>query len=208
MNLKERIKLFISSLAITASEFEKRCGLGNGYVNNIRVSISDQKLEQISKAFPQLNPVWLKMGEGTMLIGEQNRSTASIGIPLVPIEALAGNGSGEFVIQNTDIEDRYIIPEFNKADFLIRVKGSSMYPKYSAGDILACMRVGKSKFIQWNKAYVIDTDQGVMVKRIIKAPDENKWILRSENKDYQDITINPDEDIHHISLVIGVIRFE
>lgn len=130
------------------------------------------------------------------------------GTPLVPIDAIAGKHPGELVIRESDIESRYFIPEFAKADFLIRVKGSSMYPKYSSGDILACVKVSKSDFIQWNKTYVIDTNQGVLVKRILKGKDAKHWILRSDNKDFQDIDINADKDVHHINLVIGVIRLE
>lgn len=129
-------------------------------------------------------------------------------IPLIPIDALAGLAPGELVIKDSDIESRYTVPDFAKADFLIRVKGGSMYPKYSSGDVLACKKVSKTDFIQWNKTYVIDTSQGVLVKRILKGKDDKHWILRSENKDYQDIDVNPEKDIHHINIVIGVIRLE
>lgn len=132
----------------------------------------------------------------------------NIGIPMIPHEAVAGIGAGELTIAEKDIEQRYFVPEFAKADYLIRVKGSSMYPKYSAGDVLACKRMDKTRFIQWNKTYVLDTSQGIMVKRIIKGHTSKEWILRSDNKDYQDIELNPDEDVNHISLVIGVIRLE
>ncbi len=129
-------------------------------------------------------------------------------LPMIPESAIAGLGSGELTIHENDIEDRYFIPEFSKADFLIRVKGSSMYPKYNPGDIVACKRVSKSAFIQWNKAYVLDTSQGIMIKRIVKSTTSGQWILRSENKDYQDIDIDPAVDVNSINLVIGMIRLE
>lgn len=130
------------------------------------------------------------------------------GLPMIPESAIAGTGAGELTIHENDIEDRYFIPEFAKADFLIRVKGSSMYPKYNPGDIVACKRMTKSAFIQWNKAYVLDTSQGIMIKRIIKSDTPGRWVLRSDNKDYQDIDIDPAKDVASISLVIGVIRLE
>ena len=34
--------------------------------------------------------------------------------------------------------DRYVVPMFKEAEFLITVKGSSMIPKYNSGDIVAC----------------------------------------------------------------------
>lgn len=129
-------------------------------------------------------------------------------IPLIPIDALASPGRGELTISESQVENRYIVPEFAKADYLIRVKGSSMYPKYYPGDILACKRVDKGRFIQWNKAHVIDTAQGVMVKRIVKGEQTSHWTLKSDNKEYQDIDVEPDVDVYSISLVLGVIRLE
>ena len=60
------------------------------------------------------------------------------GIPLIPFDFMAGFGEDNSGIKLNDCE-RYNIPEFENigAEFLVRVGGSSMYPKYSSGDILA-----------------------------------------------------------------------
>lgn len=71
MSVKERIKLFLEYKGMSQSAFEKRCGLSNGYVNNIRKSISDDILQKVVLTFPELNPVWLRMGEGKMLLKEE-----------------------------------------------------------------------------------------------------------------------------------------
>jgi phage repressor protein C with HTH and peptisase S24 domain len=164
--------------------------------NYFNVSIDDLLLSDLSH-------------ENTSVLNEPPANLIKLKwIPLIPHHAIAGLGSGELVIHESDIEQRYIVPEFSKADYLIRVKGSSMYPKYSAGDVLACVKMDKTKFIQWNKTYVLDTTQGIMVKRIIKGISKKDWILRSDNKDYDDIDVTVDNDVHHISLVIGVIRLE
>lgn len=162
----------------------------------------------------KVNLDWLLKGEGAIDLSYREAinntfSNLSKQIPLIPIEAIAGKAGGELTILESDIEQRYVIPEFHKADFLIRVKGNSMYPKYSAGDILACIRVGKEKwsYLKWNTAFVLDTDIGVMVKRILKSTNKKEWILRSDNKEYQDIEI-PITSIYGISMVMGVIRFE
>jgi len=70
MSVKERIKIFLKYKELSQNAFEKRCGLSNGYVNNIRKSISDNILQRVVLTFPELNPVWLRMGEGNMLISE------------------------------------------------------------------------------------------------------------------------------------------
>ena len=71
MSVKERIKFFLEYKELSQSAFEKRCGLSNGYVNNIRKSISDNILQKVALTFPELNPGWLRMGEGKMLLNEE-----------------------------------------------------------------------------------------------------------------------------------------
>lgn len=62
----------------------------------------------------------------------------NIGIPLIPVEAMAGYGNGHTAqVMEYDTE-RYVIPEFSelRVEFLIRMKGNSMTPRYNSGDIL------------------------------------------------------------------------
>lgn len=135
---------------------------------------------------------------------------ASQGIPLIPIEAMAGFGTAESVqVFENQITERYVIPEFaGKVDFFIRIYGSSMYPKYNSGDIVACKRIESLSFVQWNKTYVLDTTQGALVKRLIKSSISGNIVCRSDNKDYPDFELNIDDDINAIALIVGVIRFE
>jgi hypothetical protein len=63
MTVRERIVEFIKFEQLSIFGFEKICGLSNGYINNIRVSISNKTLQKIILNFPHLNPVWLMMGE-------------------------------------------------------------------------------------------------------------------------------------------------
>lgn len=128
------------------------------------------------------------------------------GLPLIPVEAMAGYGEGDISILKHELT-YYNVPEFKEAEFLIRVKGSSMYPKYNSGDILACKYVNNPLFIQWNKVYVLDTSQGAMVKRPHPSPNESNIELRSDNKEYPPFVI-PKSDIRSMALVIGVIRLE
>ncbi len=65
---KERLLTFINYLRIRKSEFERRCKLSNGYINSIKGDIGVQKLMNMTRAFPQLNPYWVATGNGDMLI--------------------------------------------------------------------------------------------------------------------------------------------
>lgn len=129
------------------------------------------------------------------------------GIPLIPIDAMAGVLSGEQTVLEYECE-RYVVPVFKGADFLIPVKGSSMYPKYSSGDIVACQRVPMTDlFFQWNKVYVIDTTQGALIKRIKPGSDKDHVLIVSDNEKYDPFEL-PYSAIHAVALVIGVIRLE
>lgn len=65
--MKERLIEFIGTLKIPVSQFEKKCGLSNGYVKNLRSTLGAKKLNDILNQYPQLNKVWLLTGEGEML---------------------------------------------------------------------------------------------------------------------------------------------
>lgn len=161
----------------------------------------------------ELNAEWLLTGEGEMLKSNSElnniipATSTGVGIPLIPIEAMAGALTCEQTVLEHECE-RYVVPTFKGADFLIPVKGSSMYPKYSSGDIVACQRVAMSSlFFQWNKVYVIDTDQGALIKRIKPGSDKNHILIVSDNENYDPFEL-PISAIHAVALVIGVIRLE
>lgn len=64
--VKERLIKFIRHKGITLAEFQRRCGLSSGYVNNMVNGIGYAKLEAIKGEFPELNAEWLLKGEGEM----------------------------------------------------------------------------------------------------------------------------------------------
>ena len=68
MSVKQRLLYYIKTKSMTVRAFEKSVPLSNGYVNNISRSISEAKLHLISQHYTELNPVWLMMGEGEMLL--------------------------------------------------------------------------------------------------------------------------------------------
>lgn len=67
MDLKDRILAYINYLQISVSEFERNSGLSNGYIKNFKGQLGVEKLENILKAYPELNYSWLVRGEGEML---------------------------------------------------------------------------------------------------------------------------------------------
>lgn len=217
-----KIDRFIEYMKIKGlndNKVTQECGLSQGLLGQARSGKSDlgaKTIDKILNKYQDLNKTWLITGDGMMLKGEEDNNNNPIakqtsnpneGIPLIPVEAMAG----ALTCDNTILEyecDRYVIPMFKGADFLIPVKGSSMYPKYSSGDIVACQRVDMNNlFFQWNKVYVIDTNQGALIKRIKPGHDENHILIVSDNEKYDPFEL-PYSAIHAVALVIGVIRLE
>lgn len=66
METKERMMQLIAALGLSKAEFERVCGLSNGYINSIRNTIGSKGIAQILAQFPQVNKSWLVFGEGEM----------------------------------------------------------------------------------------------------------------------------------------------
>lgn len=222
MDIKERIKQFADSKGIPIYKFESTAGLSNGYVNGIRKGIGSEKLSDILRAFPELNRNWLLFGEGEMLrtgapaeasVSEDTPPPQLIpappgkGLPLIPLPAMAGFLKGAADIDPNEIE-WYFVPAFRDCQFLIRVKGESMSPRYLSGDIVACREVQDTgTFFQWGKTYVLDTDQGVVIKRVRPSEKENHILCVSDNPEYDPFDV-PIAGVYHLAIVRGLIREE
>lgn len=172
-------------------------------------------IEVLYTKCPELNPEWLLTGEGEMLKSENNSTETSKeesvkGIPLVNATAIGGYGNNVFSFEERDVKDYYVIPKFKhkQVDFMIEVEGSSMYPKYNSGDVVACRIIKERNFIQWNKTHVIATrEQGIIIKRIKPSDAPNSLLMVSDNESYDPFNV-PEEEIEGLAIVVGVIRLE
>ncbi len=152
---------------------------------------------------------WILTGDGDMCASEPiiTGERKPLGIPLLPVDAVAGVLSGNDVqVMEYDCE-YFDVPTFKGAEFLIRVTGDSMQPKYYSGDIVACKRLPIDTFFQWNRVYVIGSEQGVILKRVRQGSDAEHITLVSENTDYAPFEL-PLNKVHSIALVVGVVRAE
>ncbi|MFK8283525.1 S24 family peptidase [Capnocytophaga canis] len=210
--LKERILYFLDFKGISKYEFYQKTGASNGILSQ-KSGLSEENTLRFLSAYPEVNAEWLLTGKGSMLKNEQNLPVATYteslneGIPLIPLDAMAGVGSGEISVLELDCE-RYVIPMFKGADYLIPVKGSSMIPKYNSGDVVACKKLSlQDIFFQWNKVYVLDTEQGALIKRVCKGSDNEHITLVSDNEKYEPFELHKSQ-IYAIAVVIGVVRLE
>ena len=151
----------------------------------------------------------IELAEKPTNTGIEANNLDNAGIPLIPIDAMAGFGTGAVQVMHYDTS-KYIVPEFSElnVDFMIRVKGSSMVPKYNSGDLVACKKlVITDIFFQWNKVYVLDTEQGALIKRVKKGSRDNYILLISDNQNYDPFELHLSK-IFAVALVVGVIRLE
>ena len=70
MTLKDRVKQYCDRKNMAVTKFERTAGLSNGYFKDNLKRMSDDKVESIHRAFPDLNIDWLITGTGEMLKGE------------------------------------------------------------------------------------------------------------------------------------------
>jgi len=215
MSAKERMREFLRHKGLSKYKFYDVTGFSNGFLDKGE-SITSDKCEIIYSHYPEINLRWLITGEGSMLTSPKaykyeeqiNGVLNEPSVPLVTVEAIAGMGQSKFSIGEDDIQENYRVPDFTNIQFMIRVQGSSMYPKYTAGDIVACRILHEPSFIQWNKVHVIATqEQGILIKRVKKSDDPEKYLCLSDNKEYDPFEI-PREELTGIALVVGVIRVE
>lgn len=213
MDAKSNLLIFIKENNLSKTDFYKKTGLSNGFLDK-GGSVTSANLETILNTFPEISLDWLVTGRGPMLRSDlpaaHPATEPGAGIPLIPIEAVAGLPTDDPVGTRFIDCAHYIIPDFANlnVEYMIRVSGSSMYPKYSNGDILACRRVHDVLFFQWGKIYVIDSSQGALVKRVFQDEDPDRILLVSDNREnYPPFSI-PKSDIRSLSIVVGVIRLE
>ena len=131
-------------------------------------------------------------------------------LPLVTQKAVAGFGNADFAIREEDVKDYYVVPKFryHQVDFMIEISGSSMYPKYNSGDVVACTILHDGSFIQWNKCHIVATrEQGILCKRLMPGSSDDCLKMVSDNENYPPFEV-PKEEITGIALVVGVIRLE
>lgn len=205
---KDRILRYIEHEGISIREFERKCGFSNGYFNKIK-DFSADKVQEITRVFPNLNYIWVLTGETCMLNSDMAQPNDIVQAetetrPRIPYTAAAGTlTSAVKGITADQCEQIPYIKIFPDYDFTIVLKGDSMEPKYEGGDEVACKRIDKTSFIQWGKPHVLDTAQGIIIKRIYENGDKIRCV--SYNPEYPDFSIDKSE-IYSISLVVGLVR--
>lgn len=229
--IKQRILSFVDTLGVSKREFYAEVGISRGTLES-KTGITEDVLTKFIARYPDVSIEWLIHGRGPMLKtpliseGKANDQSpgreriftvcdpiekynyeaiiASKGIPLIPVSAVAGFFAGDTCVLNDDCT-YYNVPVFHGADFLISVRGESMIPSYLPGDIVACKLINNESYIQWGRVYVIDTDQGPIIKRIKPLNKGDSLLIASDNPDFAPFELRKDS-IRSMALVLGFLR--
>lgn len=101
-------------------------------------------------------------------------------IPLFPMDA-HGGGLTTRPEGCTEWDCEKITSPVKGAQFAIRVTGDSMAPEYPNGSVVLIRQINEEAFIEWGKVYVLDTDNGVVIKELRPCQDENLVSCHSIN---------------------------
>ncbi len=221
VSVKQRLMHFIKSKNISVREFERLCGLSNGYMKSLRHAPKSDKLSAILSTFPELNDTWLLTGEGSMLNKEQSP-------PLSPINdtVIGNNDGGNFKPQHTikyypnvdgsmggvqflDDPNEMVcditIPGYSDCKFAINAYGDSMYPLIKSGQIILMSEWSES-FIDWGRIYLVVTKSGYrVIKRLYPGASDTTITCKSENPETNPPFEIEKSDINKVYLVKGWI---
>lgn len=221
--IKQRILHYAASLGGSKREFYASIGVSRGTLES-KTGITEETMAKFIATHPDVNIEWLLTGRGNMLKSEHpsNNILTEDGIskgkkedtiahaevvetrPRIPLEAAAGSLSVlTQSINQSQCDQIPVIASLPDYDFTIMVKGDSMMPEFKSGDEVACRLIRESAFIQWGQPYVVDSYNGIVLKRIHDSGDCIKCV--SDNPQYGTFHI-PKSEIYRLALVVGMIR--
>lgn len=219
--VRTRLEEYISYKGLSIRRFEIIIGAANGYVSNIKLSITPAKQKKIQSAFPDLNMSWVLTGEGKMLRNssapdttedsctnvaiEQSDNTKSKVIPLLPISAQGGS-LNDFSVSVMSHECEKVVSPIIDVDFAMSISGDSMSPEYPSGCQVLIKKINESAFIEWGKVYVLDTCNGTIIKKLMPSESPDKVLCVSINPAYPqfEVAFKYVQGIYRVMMVMAV----
>jgi phage repressor protein C with HTH and peptisase S24 domain len=205
------LKFLREKLGKKQSEVTKALGFSTSRLSNYEKGVSEPDMDTlivISRFFGVAIDDLLNKDLSNDISEESIPNFKKNGVPLVESEAFAGTGNTSFSFGTGNVKEYYTVPEFKRADFMIKITGNSMENRYYNGDIVAAQIVKEKTFVQWGKIYVIATkDQGILIKRIKRGTNNSFISAVSENPAFDPFEISWKE-ITGIALVLGGIHCE
>lgn len=216
-SVKQRIAFFIDNKNMSIREFERMCGLSNGYFKSLRHAPSVDKMSAILGAFPELNRTWLLTGEGEMLNSDKpaamEQAGGGSGIPFYERRIRCGSPD-DFgaCIEANKADGRIMLPNV-EGDFALVAHGDSMVdterPDRSImpGAIVVLRKVPDRSLLRWGEIYAIATADGFIIKKVMPL-DEERIECRSLNSaEFPPFPVLK-QDIYGFARVVAVISYK
>lgn len=151
-----------------------------------------EKSINILKEKLNINPVWLKTGEGDMFIRIEPNATL-VELDALPVVAKVGAGFpqsvGDFDVLYHVPVPKYLSHKYKNC-FAVEVHGDSMEPTLEQGDIVVCKPVQDITIIPGNKIVVVADETGELIIKRLKRDKDGNIILTSDNLSYEPIQPN------------------
>ena len=208
-NLQSRLLEFIDYLGIKKSQFEKECGLSNGFVDKSGDNTRRSSLDKISTKYPECNIDWLLTGSGKMLKEATSIPIKSLtsGVPYYNVDFIGGF---DIILNDQTATPEYLIDfkEYNKATCWCNITGHSMEPEINHGDIIALKEIADFSFLPYGEVYAIITTNGMRtVKRIGPSSNPENCSLIPTNKSPEyGVQEIPRNYIYKVYQVLGSVK--
>lgn len=107
---------------------------------------------------------------------------------VIPTGARAGT-LADFTQSVSQYECEQMVTPIKGADYAIQVTGDSMSPEYPSGSMILIKKINEKAFIEWGKTYVLDTENGAVIKNIRRTDNPEVIECVSLNPAYQPFTM-------------------
>lgn len=107
---------------------------------------------------------------------------------VIPTGARAGT-LADFTASVSAYDCERMVTPIKGADFAIQVTGDSMSPEYPSGSVILIKKINEKAFVEWGKTYVLDTENGAVIKTIRKTDNPEIIECVSLNPAYQPFTM-------------------
>lgn len=108
---------------------------------------------------------------------------------VIPTGARAGT-LADFSSSVSAYDCERMVTPIKGADFAIQVTGDSMSPEYPSGSVVLIKKINENAFIEWGKTYVLDTENGAVIKNIRRTDNPQVIECVSLNPAYQPFTMD------------------
>ena len=194
------LKTIRKSKGFKQNDIAKKLKLDTGTYGKIErgeIKLTTQRLLLLSEILNVSSEILLHGKENITLEMPQRAN-----VTYIPITAQAGllnevEGKHEF--------EKFHMPLVSGDNlYMIKVEGDSMYPTLSRGDMIV-IKQQESPFLNWGDIFVIDTLEGITIKRLFQNEKNTRYTLKSDNAHFPEYFIDKKDvkAIWHVKCIIS-----